>query len=218
MNKKIEQIDKKDATQYVGSIQLSDKVIVSDPCYDDLTWCQCVLDDVLAGNYKCFVKSVEKRIGELILYHEKFNNYPNEFVNYPISVDSGQAGFFDYEYFMRIKEQDEETRNKWYNEICDLTIKTQLNPKYKSVEELLKEYFFDKKTEELTLDELIEFVNIIYEQDKKIPRTIHYLTGDCKDNKCVVSSTGYGDGLYKLYIHRNGKGKIISMRIQFIDV
>ena len=114
MNNKqlIEELEKRDMTQYVGSIQLSDRIIVSDPCYDYSTWCQSVLDNVLAGNYKCFVKSVktewDDRIGELIIYNENYSDYPMELISCDIGVDSGQAGFFDYEYFKGIKDQDEE--------------------------------------------------------------------------------------------------------------
>lgn len=218
----IEKLEKRDMTQYVGSIQLSDKVMVSDPCYDcsTWTWSQCVLEDVLTGNYRCFIKMVktewDDRIGEIIIYHENYDNYPNNFICNDIGVDSGQAGFFDYAYFKEVKSQDKEKREKWYQEICKLTIKTELNPEYKTVEELVKELFPDKKDFELIVDEIEELFNILKKQEEKIPYTIENWAGNCKDNKCVVSSTGFGDGCYDLYIHKNNKGKIVSMRINFI--
>lgn len=223
MNNKqlIEELEKRDVTQYVGSIQLSDKVIVSDPCYDYSTWCQSILDNVLAGNYKCFVKSVETewddRIGELIIYHENYSDYPKELISCDISVDSGQAGFFDYEYFKSIKDQNEEKKEKWYQAICELTTQIELNPEYKSLEQLQKEHFPNKKIEDLTIDETSDLVNIINKQDKEIPRIIESWSGNCKDNKCVVSSSGFGDGCYDLYIHKNDDDKIVSMRINYIE-
>lgn len=37
-----------------------------------------------------------------------------------------------------------------------------------------------------------------------------------KDNCCVISRTGYGDGMYKLYVRKNSNDEIISLRIQYI--
>lgn len=215
-----EELEKRDMTQYVGSVQLSNKVIVSDPCYDYSTWCQSILDNVLVGNYKCFVKNVktewDDRIGELIIYHENYSDYPMELISCDIGVDSGQAGFFDYEYFKGIKDQDEEKREQWYQEVCKLTTKVELNPEYKTPEQLQKEHFPNKKTEDLTFNEISDLVNIINKQDEEIPCIIENWAGNCKDNKCVVSSTGFGDGCYYLYIHKNNEEKIVSMRIKFI--
>jgi len=37
------------------------------------------------------------------------------------------------------------------------------------------------------------------------------------DNKGVVSASGYGKGLYDLYISKNTNGEIVGMRVEFID-
>jgi hypothetical protein len=39
---------------------------------------------------------------------------------------------------------------------------------------------------------------------------------DTKDNKCVVSSSGYGDGGYLAFVARNSEGQIIAFVIVFI--
>lgn len=41
--------------------------------------------------------------------------------------------------------------------------------------------------------------------------------GGIIDGNGVVSSTGYGDGSYDLYTHKNSDGKIDAIRVVFID-
>lgn len=36
-----------------GFINLGEKVMVSDPCYEMGTWCQDTIDNMLKGIYKC---------------------------------------------------------------------------------------------------------------------------------------------------------------------
>ena len=40
--------------------------------------------------------------------------------------------------------------------------------------------------------------------------------GDVVDGKCVVSTSGLGDGGYNLYESQNSEGEIIALRIKFI--
>ena len=40
--------------------------------------------------------------------------------------------------------------------------------------------------------------------------------GDVVDGKCVISSSGLGDGGYNLYASQNSEGKTIALRIKFI--
>lgn len=42
-----------------------------------------------------------------------------------------------------------------------------------------------------------------------------YLAGG-KDDKCYVSSSGYGDGGYAVYVKRNEDGYIVAIRVPFI--
>lgn len=39
-----------------------------------------------------------------------------------------------------------------------------------------------------------------------------------KSDKCYVSSSGMGDGAYAVYTNRNSDGRIVAIRIQFIDL
>lgn len=42
------------------------------------------------------------------------------------------------------------------------------------------------------------------------------LHAGAKDEACYVSSSGYGDGVYAVYVARNADGQIIGIRIPFI--
>jgi len=83
------------------TIQLGEKVVVSDPCYELPTWCQAVIENVLPGEYDC--KVITKDMGmwgirntELIV--TKSGLVPElltwEETPFDIGVDSGQAGVF----------------------------------------------------------------------------------------------------------------------------
>ena len=80
------------------TINLSNEVIVSDPCYSVPTWCQTVLTDVLPGRYISQVNEDPEtdRCAELLVIHEDFYQSRliyNEHSN--CGVDSGQLGVFD---------------------------------------------------------------------------------------------------------------------------
>lgn len=111
-----------------GNIELSNEVMVSDPCYDLETWCQIKLDNVKPGIYNSYVvKSDEDswgiRCSSLIVKHkDKVLNECTEFIEHKgeVGVDSGQAGIFD----MSIYPPKPHVRNKenpFYDECCDIT-------------------------------------------------------------------------------------------------
>ena len=214
MNTNINRIKERDNSEFIGTIQIGTECVVSDPCYDEDIWNQYILKNMKSGNYNCFIKRKNtdfgERIAEISIYHENYIGHPNEYVE-DIGVDSGQAGFYDKEYFHN-------TRNnkKWCQDICSLTSVVRPNPEYKSVEQLQEEHFPFKKTNELTSDEIIKMLEIISQYDRVIPRVIEELTGNCKDNKCCVSSTGFGDGCYDLYISNNSKKQVVSAKIRFL--
>ena len=77
------------------TINLSNEVIVSDPCYSRPTWCQTVLTDVLPGRYISQVNEdpETERCAELLVIHEDF--YQSRLIydeHSNCGVDSGQLG------------------------------------------------------------------------------------------------------------------------------
>ncbi len=116
-------------TYHPGIIELGKKVIISDPSYEPGIWC-CREAEILPGKYECSVRrnklktwgdrSVSVRIQHM--------DYPDVKCNIDllyIGVDSGQAGFFDAEYYQE-KAGDAEpykgVNEEWYKRICAITI------------------------------------------------------------------------------------------------
>ena len=152
--------------KFIGTINLGEEIYVSDPGYDVGIWCQAKLNNILPGQYNCYIniwsneetKGWGQRVSALFILHKDYQINPEEKTYFDIGVDSGQAGFYDYQYFENTRNDD-----AWYYNICN-------SSRY----------------------------------------------GVIKNNKCVVSSSGYGDGGYRLYVGRNKDGKIVSAKIDFL--
>ena len=130
----------------VGKIKIKDKLVVSDPCYSLDDW-TIILNDMLEGNYRCFFERGEGyRIFESWIVHENYciSKDKIEELKYEIGVDSGQAGYFEYDYFeknSKLEEIDKDKYNKeYYDKICDLT--------YSYFEEIKNKYFSGGITQE----------------------------------------------------------------------
>jgi hypothetical protein len=125
----------------LGPFQIaSDKVVVSDPCYElGTTWCQGVISNVKPGNWKGLVEKTDAgdwgvRNSNIIAMHGSIED-PNltwEECPFEVGVDSGQAGIFDIGIYGKsdsvVSEPvfDAQTLNpesvKWYNSCCDITL------------------------------------------------------------------------------------------------
>lgn len=113
-----------------GRIELGNKVVVSDPCYQLDTWCQGIVENVKPGIYNCsvFVKDegvFGKRVNTLRVTLDgtriKEENF-QLFEDAEICVDSGQVGVYDYDYFEKNQPDDDyENKYSWYRMICDIT-------------------------------------------------------------------------------------------------
>lgn len=202
--------------EYIGTIELGSSIYVSDPNYNMGIWCLAKLDNVLSGKYNCYVERWNdemtdgwgERIAALYIFHEDYKINPTIMLDYDIGVDSGQAGFYDSSYFEKTRFNDD-----WYGGICDLTYKESLNPDYKTLENLKRENF---DHDELTEEEELQLLRIQYEYRNAHSPIIGKLSGGIKDNKCCVSSTGIGDGVYPLYVGKNQENKIVSAMIKFL--
>ena len=110
-------------------IQIKNKVIISDPCYNRNTWCMTDQDNMLEGNYNYFVDDINdedwgNRIKSIEIIHENYErpkqwNYKNDLVG----VDSGQAGIFCDTIYP--KEEDTgkyNDLNSFYGKCCDATL------------------------------------------------------------------------------------------------
>ena len=152
----------------LGSFNVTDKIIVADPCYHFDTLGTLTLDNVLSGKYIATAEVVNNLVVALHISHYNFKNdiLENEKVGY-IAVDSGQAGFFDLDFFRKNHGGEFGDLNSFYGLACAIT----LSPKQAGV-------------------------------IKK---------------RGVVSSSGFGDGCYDVFVSRDEVGKIVAASVFFIE-
>ena len=162
------------------TINLSDTVMVSDPCYSMDVWCKHKLTGVLPGKYFTTVNKTHElgwgvRVGLLVAVHEKYADHTltwRTVQGADIGVDSGQAGIFSMENYRNdsifpepaaVGFTEREEGDRWYGHMCDRTLSDE--------------------------------------------QWGAYDTG-------VVSSSGYGDGSYRLLVAKYS-GDIVGIGIDF---
>jgi len=163
------------------TIQLTEEVMVSDPCYTVPTWCQHKLTGVLPGEYVTNVMKSDEgawghRIGLLVAVHK---DYVHDDLSWrvvsaaDIGVDSGQAGIFAMDTYRKDSVFQEPNNfgfsqvaegDHWYGHMCDRTLSDEQWGTY---------------------------------------------------SHGVVSSTGYGDGSYRLCVAKHN-GKIVGIGIDYL--
>lgn len=108
----------------------SGKLQVTDPCYDMDTWCAATLENVKNGKYHVEINRGNTGmfgdvITELLIYHESIISKKHKlnfrWIDSNIGVDSGQAGFFDYDKLNEIK-LNEQLDDSFYKEMCEFTL------------------------------------------------------------------------------------------------
>lgn len=102
-------------------MKLSNKILISDPCYNLGTWCTYTTD-IKPGNYNYNVEYEDGRVASIELYHEDYEYLDYEPAFDDIGVDSGQCGIFDYNVVKDIigtgKYNDKES---FYGSMCFFT-------------------------------------------------------------------------------------------------
>lgn len=203
-------------TENKGVITLGAKVMVSDPCYGLGTWCQGVLENVLPGQYDCIVEYSDEgdwgtRVSAIEATHVDYNIFTlyEELEKFEVGVDSGQAGIFDYEYYAKY-HMDATRRphvdDDWYDRCGSLTHVHVENPNYERFD------WKKHRDDEDLFDKLQEY--------ESSDRSVRYFTkcdGNTIDGLGLVSSSGYGDGGYDCWTCRNDEGKVVSIRVEFIN-
>ena len=201
----------------LGEIELGNEVYVSDPCYKIGTWCQKLLSGLKAGKYQGFMYkkdfgSLGIRVTDLWIAHENYvKNFPRTLVeDASIGVDSGGAGIYDKAYYEKYHKEgkdidDDPESGAWYDRQFELR------------------YCYDINGNEYIEPRWVEA--LIYNEDGSIKGLGkgHWeysgqerRDGIALDNTCVTRLSGFGDGGYNLYVGKNSKGEIISVRIKFI--
>lgn len=115
----------------IDMIQLGEKVIVTDPCYDLTVPCKTIVDNVVPGEYVTDVETIDagnwgERISSLLaIKKDSYREIVQEAcLENVIGVDSGQVGIFDYNY--RIEQGDDlgeyNDESSIYKRICNITL------------------------------------------------------------------------------------------------
>lgn len=177
-------------------IQLTNEVMVSDPCYTVPTWCQHKLTDVLPGYYQPFCKLTDSgdwgvRNSMLLVIHED-HQFDEDLLwelveGANIGVDSGQAGIFS----MRTYRNDEHS-----------VLQERPAPSGKPGCSWDYGYFQDQEGDKF--------------YDLMCGITLNNEDGWGIYDEGVVTRSGFGDGSYNLYVSRNEDGQVIAMCIDFL--
>ena len=113
----------------LGSLFITgNKMHVSDPCYDYKCAGTVTLNNALSGKYlatlvKHNLDIWETRISKLTVQHEDYKDiFPNIYSGYEIAVDSGQAGFFDDDYYQQNQGGEFRDTTTLFGLACSLTL------------------------------------------------------------------------------------------------
>ena len=123
----------------LGTFEMaSDRMAVSDPCYDTDVWCRGELQDVLPGIWEASVIKRDEgewgiRVAKLVAVHKDYvdsDMEPMTLAPFEVGVDSGQAGLFDAQHYRDdavVVDPDTAVNGNepgalWYMHCCCLTL------------------------------------------------------------------------------------------------
>lgn len=178
------------------TIHLSNEVFVSDPCYDKGTWCQLKLSNVLPGGYIPQVE-MHPRYGRnavLRITHEKYmsGKASNLYFKHigEAGVDSGQLGIFDARSYRN--DQHHVLPAAPYPGLDLRNVWTV--GEYSQSQDKPGECWYD-----------------------------HICSHTCNTEESwgtydtgVVSTSGWGDGVYDVYAAYNDQDQIVALEIDFM--
>jgi hypothetical protein len=176
----------------LGELELKDSVYVSDPCYDPGTWCQALIDNLKPGKYIGYMKKADFGPGCFggIRVTDIWIIHSEHPHLYPIKIlDPGiDIGV------------DSGAAGIYDSDYYEKYHTPELNEDWYDKQFDLR-YYFDMDG------------NNVFSETSKVERR----DGIELDGKCVISFSGFGDGGYELYARKDKAGKIIGLRINFIN-
>ena len=225
-----------------NDITLNQDVIITDPCYDEDTWCNGTLTNVRPGTWHtkanyCNIEFWGDRCTSVIAWHESVDEPTEwELTDIDVGVDSGQAGIIDLAHFRHMKATQEE---KWYDSIQTyqygrkpLTPENQLLlEKLQKLYQNIEEYYPQFDTELSDKEKAEKFLKYL-ERRRELD---HLLLGTTLDQQSfknhtqqtcieeiwtdahsVITSTGFGDGSYNCLIAKDKEtDQIIGIKINY---
>lgn len=225
-----------------NDIVLGQEVMITDPCYDEDTWCNGKLTNVRPGTWHtkanyCNIEFWGDRCANIIAWHETVDEPTNwELTDIDVGVDSGQAGIIDLAHFRHMKATQEE---KWYDSIQTyqygrkpITPENQfLFEKLQKLNQEIENNYFnynikidDKEKAQAflkylerrrELDNLMQFTTL--DEQSFRDHTQQTCTEEIwTDDHSVITSSGFGDGSYNCLIAKDKKtDQIIGIKIDY---
>lgn len=189
----------------LGTIELSDSVYVSDPCYGVGVRCQKFIEGLKPGKYFAFMSKADANwlrcVTNLWVVHEDYKDcYPDALVQeVDIGVDSGAAGIYDKAYFEKYHTFGEEE---------DISDCPESDERYNKQFDL--RYGYDIDGDPIPMEPCYNEETNSFEPHQE------RMEGAIMDNKCVISTSGLGDGEYPLFEAKDSDGSVVGLRIEFI--
>ena len=169
------------------TIILSDKVYVSDPCYTPGTWCQAVIENVLPGNYEAIVDKTDNTMG--------WGNRCSHLFVIHESVSHKKLNWIEHPATIGV-----DSGQAGIFDFDSYRNDSHPIPKVESDDKFPDEWA--KKEGDKW------YVNMC-------DRTLGEESWGTYD-RGVVTSSGFGDGSYPLYVTRNTDGQIVGFHIDFL--
>ncbi len=208
----------KKETRLIGQCQFTGNLIATDPCYDRNVTYSAWNVKIDPGVYDCYLVYTDegdwgKRVAEILILKPFYllNELTEKLSLDHIGVDSGQAGFFNNEDYPLGKTGDSGDKKSFYGECCNTTLGEGY---YYSSEVGQMERLLESAKQRENQD-IIDFYK--QELDELLKNPIEYLQGGIlTDNKGFLSSSGFGDGGYSLYLYEDQNGVNHGAKIVFI--
>lgn len=180
----------------IGTLEVNESLIISDPCYSKGTWCMAENVELPHGTYNCCVcYNDENRVASIEITLEDYDRESNEYVEGEpledtLGVDSGQLGIF-----VQSKYREGISKELYM----------------KSLEVVpMCEGWFTPYSEEMSADE--NFYNCCGNY------TLSTQKCGVMGGIGFVSSSGYGDGCYHARLLYNiDETKVVGLKVYFIE-
>lgn len=226
-------------------IILGENVIVTDPCYDEDTWCNGTLTNILPGTWRTKtthtnIASWGDRTSALIIWHEAYSEPTKSSwkkTDITVGVDSGQAGIIDLAHFRQMNVS-RETADNWYSNIKTYEygrgpVAPNLKPRLeaaKAIEKRLNTEFANthKNFKPESLEQYTKYLELYRKREtllQNTPLDQQSLTDDMQqtcmdklwtDKHSVITSSGLGDGSYTCLIAKDKESdQIIGIKIDY---
>lgn len=220
----------KPKAELVGSFNLTgDTLLAIDPCYsiDDIERLGFE-SEALAGNYNVFIEYIDEgtwgiRVSNLCVIHAdyKYSVHGWRSTSTLVGVDSGQMGIFSKDLFPGRRQDDgpDAFYDACWAAAYDGSIeKDYRNFKFNTLHQIeinMKSVGASDSDIQAVIEKLSkEFTDSAYNAGRRQFKGGIVSDGYTTFGAC--SSSGLGDGAYRVYVKRNSSDQVIGLRVRFI--